>query len=85
MFEYGSYELPTSNSDFQGSMYSGLIKAALSQAYRTSSFEHVTIEKSPHRNAIVTKTFKEGALKIVQLPNQVVHAKQVPSTALFVD
>ena len=71
-FNFGEYPDPCLYNDIVVDVWKGHIKSALIEAFRKSSESTVIIYKEPSVNVLATTCFKEGALHLVGLTNNVI-------------
>lgn len=70
-FNFGEYPDPCLYNDMLVDVWKGHIKSALIAAFQKSSESKVIVHKEPSVKVVAAKSFKEGALHIVGLSNNI--------------
>ena len=77
VYDPESYPCATSNTDFNVSMYAGIIKATMNSSYKNSSKEGVQIQEAPVKQVVAKKAciMPSDKLKLVALSSNVCFGK----------
>lgn len=70
-FNFGEYPDPSLHNDLLADVWKGHIKSTLAEAFKKSSEANVTVYKEPALKVVAGKAFKQGALSLVGLTNNI--------------